>query len=156
MKIFPQMLATFSGLFVIRNMKADDLQGLVQEMQFKTSRSGGKGGQHVNKTESKVELIFSIPNSLLLSEEQKELLLLRWKNRIDEEGNAHFTEESDRSQFRNKELIIKKFFKLLHTAFRPVKPRKQTKVPRAVIQKRKDDKRKRSEIKALRKSPGRE
>ena len=137
-------------------MNTEDLQGLVQEMQFKTSRSGGKGGQHVNKTESKVELIFSISGSAMLSEEQKQLLLLRWKNRIDEEGNAHFTEESVRSQFRNKELIIKKFFKLLQAAFRPVKPRKQTKVPRSVVQKRKDDKRKRSEIKTLRKPPGRE
>lgn len=126
---------------------------LYTEFQFKTSRSGGKGGQHVNKTESKVELIFHVNNSELLTEDQKTILLERWTNKMDSEGYFHLTEEGDRSQIKNKEELIRKFYALLKSALRPVKKRKTTKVPKAVKAKRREDKSRRSDIKANRQKP---
>ncbi|MBX7093877.1 MAG: aminoacyl-tRNA hydrolase [Flavobacteriales bacterium] len=126
---------------------------LYTEFQFKTSRSGGKGGQHVNKTESKVELIFHVNNSELLTEDQKTILLERWTNKMDSEGYFHLTEEGDRSQIKNKEELIRKFYALLKSALRPVKKRKTTKVPKAVKAKRREDKNRRSDIKANRQKP---
>lgn len=126
---------------------------LYTEFQFKTSRSGGKGGQHVNKTESKVELIFHVNNSELLTDDQKTILLERWTNKMDSEGYFHLTEEGDRSQIKNKEELIRKFYALLKSALRPVKKRKTTKVPKAVKAKRREDKSRRSDIKANRQKP---
>lgn len=124
---------------------------LIKECVFKTARSGGKGGQNVNKVETKVELWFNISESQLLGEDEKMILLAKLKNKLDKEGNIHLQEQSDRTQLKNKELIKEKFYKLILSAFKTVKPRKPTKISKAAKAKRLDNKKLKSEIKQLRK-----
>lgn len=126
------------------------LPDLFPELRFKTSRSGGSGGQHVNKVASKVLLEFDIAASELLSDEQKEVLLVKLVNRLNKEGVLQLTEQTKRSQHENKEGVIKKFYALLQKALTPVKKRKPTKTPKSVKEKRLTDKKKASEKKQLR------
>ena len=86
---------------------------LLKECNFKTSRSGGKGGQNVNKVSSKVELIFNVANSVYFTEEQKELLAIRLATRLDSDHNLHIVSQEDRSQLLNKQRTIKKLELLL-------------------------------------------
>jgi len=109
---------------------------LIKEVIFKTSRSGGKGGQHVNKVSSKVELVFNIENSSILSDEQKGLLQERLTNRLDSEGNIHIVSQEDRSQLLNKQRTLIKLVDLLTKCLHVQKKRKPTKIPKAVIEKR--------------------
>ncbi|WP_316785452.1 alternative ribosome rescue aminoacyl-tRNA hydrolase ArfB [Pedobacter frigiditerrae] len=109
---------------------------LTKEITFKTSRSGGKGGQNVNKVSSKVELIFNVRETLLFNEDEKALLLERLKTKIDTEGNLHIVSQVDRSQLANKEISITKFLDLLEKSLTVQKKRKPTKTPKAVIAKR--------------------
>lgn len=124
---------------------------LIKECVFKTARSGGKGGQNVNKVETKVELWFDIRNSYRLSDDEKELLLKKLANKLDKEGNLHIQEQSDRTQLKNKELLKEKFYKLILSGLKVAKPRKATKVSKAVKAKRLENKRVKSELKQSRK-----
>ena len=124
---------------------------LIKECVFKTARSGGKGGQNVNKVETKVELWFNISDSQKLTEEEKALLLLKLANKLDKDNNLHLQEQSDRTQLKNKELLITKFYKLVLQAFKVSKPRKATKVSKAIKAKRSENKKAKSELKQLRK-----
>ncbi|TCC89510.1 aminoacyl-tRNA hydrolase [Pedobacter frigiditerrae] len=112
------------------------IEELLKEITFKTSRSGGKGGQNVNKVSSKVELIFNVQETLLFNEDEKALLLERLKTKIDTEGNLHIVSQVDRSQLVNKEISIIKFLDLLEKSLTVKKKRKPTKIPKAVIAKR--------------------
>ncbi len=123
---------------------------IVTEFQFSTSRSGGKGGQHVNTTESKVELKFKIASSHYLRLEQKEWLLEKLHNKLDTEGFLRVYESSGRSQHDNKDKLIKKTFALLHAALKKPKKRKPTKPSKSAKAKRLDKKKKRGTTKQLR------
>lgn len=121
------------------------------ELTFKTSRSSGKGGQHVNKTESRVELFFDVAKSQILTEEQKQKLFEIIPNRISQDGVLHIAADPDRSQLVNKKTVIEKFFQLLEKALKPQKKRKPSKPSKAAKEKRIQTKKKRSEKKLLRK-----
>ena len=130
-------------------MSLHDLH-LETECSLKATRSGGAGGQHVNKVSSKIELTFDIPNSKSLSDEQKNILLEKLDSRLSTEGVLRITEDGDRSQHENREKAISKFYTVLENALKPVKKRKKTRVPKAVKQKRLLGKKKKSEKKKLR------
>lgn len=122
-----------------------------KELSFRTSRSSGKGGQHVNKVETRVELLFDVLNSEVLSETQKNLVLRNLKSRINNDGILIFANETERSQKRNKSVVVKRFYQMMEQALIPDKKRKFTRTPKAVQRKRLVNKKQRGEKKALRK-----
>ncbi|MBI5402189.1 MAG: aminoacyl-tRNA hydrolase [Ignavibacteriae bacterium] len=97
------------------------------EFVFRASRSGGKGGQNVNKVSTKIELNFDIPNSALLDDAGKKILLEKLKNRIDKKGVLKIVSQTERSQLLNRNLSIEKFYFLMEKAFKKEKPRHKTK-----------------------------
>lgn len=128
-------------------------EDILKAVTFKTSRSGGKGGQNVNKVSSKVELILHIPSAVFFTEEEQGLLMERLANRLDQEGNLHIVSQEDRSQLMNKERTVLKLIALLKSALHVQKKRKPTKTPKSVIRKRLQDKQNVSTKKTLRKRP---
>lgn len=123
------------------------------ELNFKASRSSGPGGQHVNKVNTKVELRFDIPNSALLNDEEKEILLDKLTNKINSDGILIVISQHSRSQIKNKESATEKFYQLIIKALTPAKVRKATKPSHAARAKRLEEKQKLSEKKILRKPP---
>lgn len=122
----------------------------IPELQFQTARSSGPGGQNVNKVETKVQLKFDVNNSLILSEEEKLTLLQKASNKIDQEGFLRLSSQEKRSQIQNKELVIRKFYDLLRTAFLKKKIRKATKPSKGAIEDRLKSKKAQAEKKANR------
>nr|WP_321244982.1 alternative ribosome rescue aminoacyl-tRNA hydrolase ArfB [uncultured Psychroserpens sp.] len=130
-----------------------DEKAILSELSFKAIRSSGAGGQHVNKTSSKVELTFDLENSQFLSETQKELLKTNLKSRLTKMNVLILQCGESRSQHKNKSIIIQRFLDLIATNLIEEKDRIPTKIPRAVVRKRLTNKRKTSEKKAKRKPP---
>lgn len=120
------------------------------EITYKTSRSGGAGGQHVNKVSTKVELIFNVSASKLLNEDQIALISEKLSKRLDSEGALHVIVQTERSQLRNKKIALEKFHELIAQCFVVQKKRKPSKVPMAVKEKRLLNKKMKAEIKRLR------
>ncbi|MFB2120584.1 alternative ribosome rescue aminoacyl-tRNA hydrolase ArfB [Parapedobacter sp. 2B3] len=110
-------------------------------MQFQTSRSGGAGGQHVNKVETKVTLLFDIAAATVFSEEEKVRIWKHVSNRMQADGFLQISSQKTRSQLRNKELALLKLAELLSKALKIEKPRRATKPSKAAVQKRLDAKR---------------
>lgn len=127
-----------------------DKEQLLAEVTYKTSRSGGAGGQHVNKVSSKVELAFDVQNSAVLTDEQKALVIEKLAARINADGLLKVVEEGDRSQLVNKENVQKKFINLIKEALKKPKKRKPTKPSAEAKAERLAGKKKRSEIKESR------
>lgn len=122
-----------------------------KEFIFSTSRSSGAGGQHVNKVETKVELRFNISESKILSYEEKYTVLNKLKNHINTKNELIITSQTERSQIRNKQLVINKFYVLIKWALRKDKKRVPTKPSKAAVRKRLETKHKHSEKKSRRK-----
>ena len=124
---------------------------LLKEAQFSFARSGGKGGQHVNKTETKAELYFSIPNSQILDDVTKQKLLEALSTKLDSEGTLRVTASKERSQAANKKIAIEKFIAFIQAALKPKKKRRPTKPSKAARESRLEQKQKKSFKKQTRK-----
>ena len=135
------------------NAKNTRNRAFEKEFIFKTSRSGGPGGQHANKADTQVELRFNILQSETLNEEEKQRLQHKLSHRLTKAGELILTDESTRSQTRNKEQVIEKFYNLMEEALKKPRKRKPTKPSRSARKKRLEEKKKHSEKKDLRKPP---
>ena len=118
-----------------------DTDSLLPFVQFQTSRSGGAGGQHVNKVETKVTALFDLDAATIFSPEEKQRIGKRLSNRLQADGMLQLSSQQTRSQFQNKEVVLRKLATLLSDALKEEKPRKPTKPSRAAVQRRLDAKR---------------
>ena len=120
------------------------------EITFQTSRASGPGGQNVNKVESRVEMRWRLQDSQLLTETQKQLIGEKIGNQLTANGLLLLAAQDDRSQLRNKEIVLARFHELLLRSLRRPKPRKATKPSKAAVRKRLDGKKIQGEKKASR------
>ncbi len=125
----------------------------MDEMAFSTSRSSGPGGQNVNKVNTKVELRFNIEESSLLSDDDKKHLYKELSNKINSRGELILVSEKFRSQLKNKQQVIEKFFSLIIKALTPSKKRIPIKPTMASKEKRLESKKIQSDKKISRKKP---
>jgi len=134
-------------------MKRVSVGQIRNEVEVSTARSSGPGGQHVNKVETKVILRFSVSNSQVLSEIEKEMIKAANKTKLTKNDELIVSSDAKRSQIKNKEIAFKKLDRMLAKAFYVRKKRLATLPTKASKRKRLDDKKKRSEKKKLRQKP---
>lgn len=130
-----------------------DKETILKELQFKAIRSSGPGGQHANKVSSKVELTFDLENSAGLSENEKSRISKKLTSKLTKEGALLLQCDESRSQHKNKDLVIKRFFDVLETALIVKKKRKASKPSKSAIEKRLKSKKVNAEKKANRNKP---
>jgi ribosome-associated protein len=130
-----------------------ETEKIILELNYKAVRSSGAGGQNVNKVSSKVVLTFDLKNSQALTEEEKMLLETKLASRLTTDLVLILNCDEDRSQFKNKAIVTKRFLELIKNALIIPKIRKATKVPKSVIRKRIKDKKSVSEVKKNRRRP---
>ena len=130
-----------------------DIKTLIKEFNFKTAKSSGPGGQHVNKTSSKVFASFHIQNSKGLNDEEKELLSTKLFKKISSGGYITLSSGNSRSQHQNKSIVIDRLIELIKLSLARGKPRKKTKPSKASIEKRLQQKKKITLKKINRKLP---
>ncbi len=120
------------------------------EISFRTSRSGGPGGQHVNTSSTRVELLWDVTASPSLTSEQRERVLAKLANRIGADGVLSLTSSTTRSQLRNRQDVLERFATLLAGALEVPKPRRRTRPPAAANEERLEAKRRRARKKESR------
>lgn len=130
-----------------------DFDALRNELDFKAVRSGGPGGQHANKTATKVEVYFDIETSQAITDKERQLLRKRLKNQINSEGVLILSCSETRSQHRNKELVVLRLWELLKENLKVRKPRKKSKPSKSAIEKRLQAKKRQAMKKGNRKPP---
>ncbi|WP_395054275.1 alternative ribosome rescue aminoacyl-tRNA hydrolase ArfB [Flavobacterium sp.] len=130
-----------------------DKEKIITELNYKAVRSSGAGGQNVNKVSSKVVLTFDLLNSFSLSDEEKERSQKKLKSKLTLEGILILNCDEDRSQLKNKSIVTKRFLEIIEKSLLIPKPRKATKIPKSVIEKRLKEKATTAEIKQNRKKP---
>ena len=131
----------------------DELAIPEEEVAFATSRSGGPGGQNVNKLETRVTLRFDLAGSAVFSEEQKARLRERLATRITRSGVLHVTAQKHRTQAANRDAAVERFAELVREALQEEAPRKKTRPSRAAKARRVDEKRRQSQRKRERSAP---
>lgn len=129
------------------------IEVLIAELNFKAMRSSGPGGQHVNKTASKVEVSFDLENSDSLSETEKERLRFKLSSKISNEGFILLQCGETRSQHRNKAIVIERLVSILRQNLKVAKPRKKTKPSKGAIERRLKSKKENALRKQHRKPP---
>lgn len=129
----------------------DTLELPRREVRFRFARSGGPGGQNVNKVETRVELLFDVQNSTSLSDEQRTRILHHLRNVIDSDGILHVSSQESRSQWKNRETAVEKLREMLRRALQPRKKRIATKISKGAKVRRLETKKHRGKIKRLRK-----
>lgn len=133
------------------NQTINSTRSFSSEFSFATSRSGGAGGQNVNKVNTKVELRFSVTNSQILTPTEKDTILNKLASRITSDGELIIVSQTERTQLGNKLRCIEKFYELITKALIPRKKRKPTRPTKLSQEKRIEKKRQRSVKKELRK-----
>ncbi len=123
---------------------------LDSELNFSFSKSSGPGGQNVNKVNTKVELRFAIDKSSILEETEKQILKVKLAKQLNSEGELIIVVQETRSQLKNKQKAVDKFYELINSALKPIKKRKVTKVSRAAKEKRLKQKQVQAEKKSRR------
>ena len=124
------------------------------EFIYSTSRSGGPGGQNVNKVNTKVELRLNLLLTTAFSEKEKEIIFRKLKNKINKEGEIILVSQAERTQFMNKEVVTEKFYELISKALTIPLKRTPTRPTFTSKQKRLELKRNRGNVKKLRKQTG--
>jgi ribosome-associated protein len=130
-----------------------EIQKIISEAQYKAVRSSGAGGQNVNKVSSKVVLTFDVQRSVGLSDEEKEVLKVKLSSRLTMDFVLILNCDEDRSQFRNKEIVTKRFLEVIKKGLEVPKIRKATKIPKSAIRKRIKNKKNTSQLKQNRRKP---
>jgi len=120
------------------------------ELLYTASRSSGPGGQHVNKTDSRIQVRWNIPTTSALSDFLKRRVMMVLATRLTDDGDLLLASDSNRSQRRNKDDVTQRLAALVREALVPPKPRRKTKPTRASRQRRLDDKKKRADVKRQR------
>ena len=126
---------------------------ILSELVFKAVRSSGAGGQNVNKVSSKVVLTFDLNQSEALNEEEKILISKKLTTKLTADNLLLLNCDEDRSQLKNKQIVIKRFLELITNALIVPKIRKATRIPKSAIRKRLKNKKSLSEIKQNRRKP---
>ena len=117
------------------------IRNFENEFNFSASRSSGPGGQNVNKVSTKVELRFSISDSILLNNEEKELIFRKLKKKINKEGELILTSQSERTQLMNKQAVVEKFYNIVAKSLTIPLRRRSTRPTRSSVTKRLEGKR---------------
>jgi len=120
------------------------------ELTFRATRSGGPGGQHVNTSSTRVELVWDVRQSPSITDEQRARLLQKLAKRITEDGLLRLNSSGSRSQHQNKEDVTERFARVIDQALQKPKPRRKTKPPRASKEARLKEKKQRSQTKSRR------
>jgi ribosome-associated protein len=130
-----------------------DLRVPLAELEFRASRSGGPGGQHVNTSSTRVEVTWDVAGSPVLSDEQRQRLLARLASRLDGTGRLRLVSSGTRSQLRNREDVTERLREVVAQALVVPKARKRTRTPRAAKAARLENKRRRAATKRDRRPP---